>query len=76
VASYFWNEVQLSMQQGKAAVIMDATNFGPRLEDPEQSNIAGKVGYALMPRVLGADGAPRGPEVSDGRFGHPRSRTG
>lgn len=71
VASYFWNEVQLSMQQGKAAIIMDATNFGPRLEDPAQSNIAGKVGYALMPKVMGADGAPRGPEVSNGRFGHP-----
>lgn len=71
VASYFWNEVQLSMQQETAAIIMDATNFGPRLEDPSQSKIAGHVGYALLPEVLGADGAPRGPEQSDGRFGHP-----
>ncbi|MGI8483152.1 MAG: ABC transporter substrate-binding protein [Thermomicrobiales bacterium] len=71
VASYFWNEVQLSMQQETAAIIMDATNFGPRLEDPKESKVAGKVGFALLPEVLAADGKPRGPEVSHGRFGHP-----
>ncbi len=71
VAGYFWNEVQLSMQQEQSAIIMDATNFGPRLEDPAQSKVAGKVGYSLLPQVLSTDGAPRGPEVSDGRFGHP-----
>jgi multiple sugar transport system substrate-binding protein len=70
VASYFWNEVQLSMQQAKAAIIMDATNFGPRLEDPAESKISGKIGYALMPKVMGPDG-PRGPKQCDGRFGHP-----
>lgn len=71
VASYFWNEVQLAMQQEKAAIIMDATNFGPRLESPDESKVAGNVGYALLPQVLGSDGTPRGPEQSDGRFGHP-----
>lgn len=71
VAGYFWNEVQLSMQQEHSAIIMDATNFGPRLEDPAESKIAGKVGYSLLPQVLAADGKPRGPEVSHGRFGHP-----
>lgn len=70
VASYFWNEVQLAIQQEVAAIIMDATNFGPRLEDPDQSKIAGSVGYAPLPMVIGPDG-PRGPERSQGRFGHP-----
>jgi len=58
VANYFWNEVQLAMQQEKAAIIMDATNFGPRLEDPAQSKITGKVGFAQLPEKLGPDGKP------------------
>ena len=70
VASYFWNEVQLAMQQETAAIIMDATNFGPRLEDPAQSKVVGKVGYAPLPMAMGPDG-PLGPEQCDGRFGHP-----
>jgi len=70
VASYFWNEVQLAMQQEHAAIIMDATNFGPRLEDPSQSKVAGKVGYALLPMAMGPDG-PRGPEQTGGRFRNP-----
>ncbi len=69
VASYFWNEVQLSMQQEKAAIVYDATNFGPRLEDPAQSKIAGKIGYAPLPMVLGPNG-PRGPKATQGRFGY------
>jgi multiple sugar transport system substrate-binding protein/sorbitol/mannitol transport system substrate-binding protein len=70
VASYFWNEVQLAMQQGKAAIIMDATNFGPRLEDPAQSKISGKVGYGQLPEKLGSDGKPLGPDLTKGRFGY------
>ncbi len=69
VASYFWNEVQLSMQQEKAAIVYDATNFGPRLEDPAQSKIAGKIGYAPLPMVVGPNG-PRGPKATQGRFGY------
>ncbi|KLU59074.1 putative ABC transporter-binding protein precursor [Peptococcaceae bacterium CEB3] len=48
-ASFDWNQVQLSMQQGKAAMIIDASNFGPRLEDPKESKIVGKVGFAMVP---------------------------
>jgi len=70
VASYFWNEVQLSMQQEKAAIIMDATNFAPRLEDPAESKIPGKVGYAVLPSAVGPNG-PRGPQQTKGRFGNP-----
>jgi len=75
VASYFWNEVQLSMQQEKAAIIMDATNFAPRLEDPAQSKIVNKVGFAILPQVMGPNG-PRGPQWSGGRFGAPASAYG
>lgn len=70
VANYFWNEVQLAMQQEKAAIIMDATNFGPRLEDPSLSKVAGKVGYAVLPMKMGQEG-PQGPSESQGRFAHP-----
>ncbi len=70
VANYFWNEVQLAMQQEKAAIIMDATNFGPRLEDPAQSKITGKVGFAQLPEKLGSDGKPLGPAQTKGRFGY------
>jgi len=70
VANYFWNEVQLAMQQEKAAIIMDATNFGPRLEDPAQSKITGKVGFAQLPQKLGPDGKGLGPALTKGRFGY------
>jgi ABC-type glycerol-3-phosphate transport system substrate-binding protein len=48
-ANFDWNQVQLSMQQGQVAMIIDASNFGPRLEDPTQSKVVGKVGYAMVP---------------------------
>jgi len=48
-ANFSWNDVQLSMQQGTTAMIIDATNFGPRLEDPNESLVVGKVGYAMVP---------------------------
>lgn len=47
--NFSWNDVQLSMQQGTTAMIIDATNFGPRLEDPEESKVVGNVGYAMVP---------------------------
>ena len=75
VASYFWNEVQLAMQQEKVAIVMDATNFAPRLEDPAESKISGKVGYALLPSAMGASGG-RGPAQTKGRFGNPATAYG
>ncbi|MGI6148200.1 MAG: ABC transporter substrate-binding protein [Limnochordia bacterium] len=49
VASYNWPEVQTLMQQGLVGMIIDASNFGARLENPETSTITGKVGYAMVP---------------------------
>jgi multiple sugar transport system substrate-binding protein len=48
-ANFDWNDVQVAMQQGTVAMIIDATNFAPRLEDPTQSKVVGKVGYAMVP---------------------------
>jgi multiple sugar transport system substrate-binding protein/sorbitol/mannitol transport system substrate-binding protein len=50
IASYNWPDVQTLMQQGLVAMIIDATNFGPRLEAPSMSTIGGKVGYGLVPK--------------------------
>lgn len=50
VASYNWTEVQTLMQQGKVGMIIDASNFGARLENPEASTITGKIGYGMVPK--------------------------
>lgn len=44
-----WPEASLLFQQGRAAFFIDASLFGPGFEDPEQSAVAGKVGYAPIP---------------------------
>ena len=49
-ANFSWDQVQLALQQGTVAMAIDATNFAPRLEDPKNSKIAGKVGYAPVPK--------------------------
>ena len=49
-ANFDWNDVQIMMQQGDVAMIIDATNFGPRLENPDDSTVVGQVGYAMVPR--------------------------
>lgn len=47
-----WDQVQLALQQGSVAMAIDATNFAARIENPENSTIAGKVGYAVVPEGL------------------------
>ena len=49
VASYNWPEVQTLFQQGKVGIIIDASNFGARLENGESSTVGGKVGYGVVP---------------------------
>ena len=48
VGSYNWTEVQTLMQQGQVGIIIDASNFGARLENPESSTISGKIGYGTV----------------------------
>jgi multiple sugar transport system substrate-binding protein len=45
-----WNEVQVSMQQGQAAMTIDATNFAQVFEGSKMSKVAGKIGYAPVPK--------------------------
>ena len=49
VSNYTWMEVEKSFTTGKVAMIFDASDFIGRIENPDQSSIAGKIGYALAP---------------------------
>lgn len=45
-----WNECQTTFMQGRAAMWIDGIGFAAPLEDPARSRVAGKVGYAIVPR--------------------------
>jgi ABC-type glycerol-3-phosphate transport system substrate-binding protein len=47
VATYGWHEALADFNQGRAAQYIDASPFGPRMQDPNESAIAGKVGYSV-----------------------------
>ncbi len=49
VANYSYIEAQTDMAQGNAAILIDSATLAVRLEDPESSTIAGKIGYAVVP---------------------------
>lgn len=44
-----WPDANTLFSQGKAAYFIDASLFGPGYEDASQSQVAGKVGYAVLP---------------------------
>ncbi|MBX9700856.1 MAG: extracellular solute-binding protein, partial [Acetobacteraceae bacterium] len=50
-----WNECQTTFMQGRAAMWVDGIGFAAPLEDRNRSRVAGKVGYALVPRGPGAN---------------------
>lgn len=50
-ASAGFNQVLSAFAQGQAAMLYDATVAAGTLEDPAQSTVVGKVGYAAAPRV-------------------------
>ncbi|MEM7488858.1 MAG: sugar ABC transporter substrate-binding protein [Pseudomonadota bacterium] len=43
------SEAAAAFRQGQAAMFLDSIAFASTFEDPEQSTVAGKVGYALHP---------------------------
>ncbi len=45
-----WYESISIFMQGKAAMVYDASVFKPNYENPEKSAVAGKVGYAPIPK--------------------------
>ena len=49
MATFTWWECLQAFQQGQAATMCDATVFGAWMEDPEQSTVVGKIGYAMIP---------------------------
>ena len=49
VAGFNWNECQTSFSQGTVAMWFDGIGFATPLEDPEVSQVVGKVGYGLQP---------------------------
>jgi len=49
--SYHWYGVLRTMMEGKTAMMIDATCFGPPLNDPAESKVVGKVGYAPGPQI-------------------------
>ncbi len=52
-----WPEASQLFQMGRAAFFIDASLFAPGFENPDDSMVAGKIGYAVMP-VDNAEGAP------------------
>ena len=46
-----WSDANSIFQQGKAAFFIDASLFGPTYEDANVSQVAGKVGYSVIPPV-------------------------
>jgi multiple sugar transport system substrate-binding protein len=44
-----WPDADTLFKQGKAAFFVDASLFGPGYEDPENSLVAGRTGYMVLP---------------------------
>jgi len=52
VENFTWYEVSNSFAQGRTATIwFDASVFAGMLNDPKQSTVVGKVGYAAVPKT-------------------------
>ncbi|MBE3144521.1 MAG: sugar ABC transporter substrate-binding protein [Planctomycetes bacterium] len=51
--NFNWMENRVNFTQGKSAMTIDATVNGAFNEDPTQSSVVGKVGYAPVPYVPG-----------------------
>ena len=62
------SEAAASFKQGNAAMFMDSIAFAAGFEDPEQSKVAGKVGYALHPK-----GVRRGSQTGGFGIGIPKN---
>mgnify|MGYP005858152001 CR=1 FL=1 len=54
IAGQQWAQNQVVFGQGQAAMNTDSSNFVSTYEDPKKSKLAGKVGYATLPK--GPDG--------------------
>lgn len=50
IVSFDWQVPSQQFAQGNVATFLDINLFVPTLENPEKSKVAGKVGYAMVPR--------------------------
>ncbi len=50
IAGMAWAQTQVVFGQGNAGMNTDSSNFISTFEDPKKSKLAGKVGYAPVPR--------------------------
>ncbi len=57
VVQFNWYECSSAFSQGQIAMYYDGVNFANIMEDKEKSKIAGKVGYALLPKGPGGQWA-------------------
>ena len=48
-ATWGWPQVSSSFAAGRVAMLVESSAFYPTFNDPKQSNVAGKVGYAVVP---------------------------
>lgn len=55
-SNYGWEENRIAFSQGKAAMTIDASVNAAYNEDPKQSTVVGKVGYAVIPKGPGGYG--------------------
>ncbi len=44
-----WPQVSSAFSAGRVAMIVESTAFYPTFNDPKQSNVVGKIGYAVVP---------------------------
>lgn len=44
-----WPQVESAFAAGRVAMIIESTAFYPSFNDPKQSNVVGKIGYAVVP---------------------------
>lgn len=58
IASYHWYESLNDYMQGKAAVVIDSSNFALDIENPEKSRLAGKTLYGVFPSAPGGQAKP------------------
>jgi multiple sugar transport system substrate-binding protein len=51
-ANFAHLEIQNLMSQGKIGMMIDTASMVPNMEDPAKSKVAGKLGYAVVPKGI------------------------
>ncbi|MBS4208878.1 extracellular solute-binding protein [Bacillus sp. FJAT-50079] len=70
IANYNADEVGRAMATGEALSAIVWPSWGETMENPEKSEVAGKIGYSLVPKAEGEDHAPM---IGNWIFGIPKA---